>query len=134
MDLLNNSKITAGLAMLFLNIGAKYVQADLGKFHDIILSNEYFKKVIVFCLFFMATRDVAVAFLLTIFYIIVIDGMLHEKRKFCIIPKTFVESKINPSEYERAKQIISDYESSEKPVVKDKESYANYLSNLSHLN
>ena len=103
MDLLNNSKITAGVALLMMNLGAKYIQADLGKIHEKILSNTYVKKIIVFCMFFLATRDAAVSFLLTIIYIIIIDGVLHEDRKFCLID------------------------------LKKKNTYEKYINNLSHI-
>lgn len=130
MDMFTNQKIAAGLAMLTLNIGARYIQADLGKFHDLILSNEYIKKIIVFSLFFVATRDASIAFLLTIFYIIVIDGILHEKRKFSLIPAKYTQNTVNVSEYNKAKAIVQQYEKVQQEMV-PKDSYTNYLSNLS---
>lgn len=130
MDMFTNQKIAAGLAMLTLNIGARYIQADLGKFHDLILSNEYIKKIIVFSLFFVATRDASIAFLLTIFYIIVVDGILHEKRKFSLIPAKYAQNTVNVSEYNKAKEIVKQYEKVQQEMV-SKDSYTNYLSNLS---
>lgn len=132
MDIFANQKIAAGLAMLTLNIGARYIQADLGKFHDLILSNEYIKKIIVFSLFFVATRDTSIAFLLTIFYIIVVDGILHEKRKFSLIPARFAKAPVNVSEYNRAKEIVKQYETVQQEF-ESRDNYANYLSNLSTL-
>lgn len=97
MDLINNSKVTAGVAMLLLNLGARYVQADMGKVHEMILSNSYVKKLIIFCLFFIATRDICVAAGLTVFYILVFDGILHEKRKFCIVPSKYINPEETPT-------------------------------------
>jgi hypothetical protein len=131
MDLLNNNKIVTGLAMLFLNVGAKYVQADLGKVHEMLLSNEYVKKIIVFCLFFVATRDISIAFLLTIFYILVIDGMLHEKRKFCLIPRKFINNSVNNDEYEKAKAVVKMYENKNVTNQSPTRLYENYISKLS---
>lgn len=132
MDMFTNQKIAAGLAMLTLNIGARYIQADLGKFHDLILSNVYIKKIIVFSLFFVATRDTAIAFLLTIFYIIVVDGVLHEKRRFSLIPSNMaaMQSNINASDYNKAKEIVRQYEAVQQESV-SRDYYSNYLSNLS---
>ena len=73
-------------------------------------------------MFFVATRDLAISLLLTILYIIVIDGLLHEKRKFCIIPKEFM-SKINNNnknaeqQYLQAKQVVLAYEAQTKEPV-----------------
>ena len=89
ITLLNNNKVVWGVTMLLLNVGSRYIVADLGKFHESILTNEYVKKIILFSMFFVATRDIITAFLLTILYIFVIDGLLHEKRKFCIVPNKY---------------------------------------------
>lgn len=99
--------------MIMVNIGSRYVIGDLGKFHDYILNQEIVKKIIIFCLFFVATRDVTVSFVLTILYVIVIDGMLHEKRNFCILPQKMKEkftSKVSDDEYKKALNVISLYE------------------------
>jgi hypothetical protein len=88
----NNNKIVWGLTMLLMNFGSRYIVGDLGKAHDAILSNQIVKKLIVFSLFFVATRDVLTAFLLTIVYIVVIDGILHEKSKFCIVPRKVIKT------------------------------------------
>jgi len=94
----NSNKIFLGCSMLFMNFGSKYLIGDLGKSHEKILSNHIVKKLIVFSLFFVATRDVITAFLLTILYIVIIDGILHEKSKFCIVPKKLIEDGVNTSQ------------------------------------
>lgn len=88
--LANNNRIVWGLTMLLMNFGSRYLVGDLGKAHDAILSNQVVKKLIIFSLFFVATRDVLTAFLLTIAYIIIIDGILHENSKFCIVPRKVI--------------------------------------------
>lgn len=128
MEYLNNSKITAGIAMLMLNLGARYVQSDLSKAHDLVLSNEYVKKVVVFCLFFVATRDFKIAFVLTIFYIIVVDVILHDKRKFCLVPKKYIQNKYTEADYTKAKDIIKDYENI---PIETNNLYSNYINKLS---
>jgi hypothetical protein len=91
LAILNNNKIMWGITMLLLNLGGKYIVADLGKFHEKVLANEYVKKVILFSLFFVATRDVLVAFLLTILYTLIVNGILNEKQKFSIVPNKYKE-------------------------------------------
>ena len=93
--LLNNNKIMWGVTMLLLNVGGKYIVADLGKFQEKVLTNEYFKKVILFSLFFVATRDILIAFLLTVLYTLIVNGMLNEKQKFSIVPNKYKEPYIN---------------------------------------
>lgn len=114
LNIFNNSKILAGLCIILMNLGSRYIISDLGIIHNKILSSELFKKLIIFAIFFVATRDIMISFMLTISYILIIDGILHEKRKFCIIPKEYikdVQMQISEQEYNKAKDIIVKYES-----------------------
>jgi hypothetical protein len=128
---MNGNKWIAGIAMLLVNLGAKHIQGDLSKTHEMILSNEYIKKLIIFALFFMATRDIITAFILTLIYIFIIDGILHGDRKFCIIPKKYIPQP-NTNEYKKAKDIVKKYESFINKES-DNDLYKKYLSNLSKI-
>jgi hypothetical protein len=142
---LNQNKIAWGLSMLLLNFGSRYVIADLGKFHEMILSHQITKKLIVFAMFFVATRDILTSFILALAYIIIIDGILHEKRKFCILPKA-ITHKVNSSynnvskdDYNKAKSIINMYEQQDSKSVETsdiakKTLYINYLTNVTLAN
>lgn len=103
--LANNNKIFWGLTMLLMNFGSRYLIGDLGKAHEKILTNQLVKRLIVFSLFFVATRDIITAFLLTMLYIFIIDGLLHEKSKFCIVPKKMIDettaSSSNSNQYKK---------------------------------
>lgn len=115
-QIVNNNKFMSGCTMLLLNLGSKYVIADLGLAHEKILTNEFTKKVIILSMFFVATRDIIVSFLLTIIYIVVIDGMLHENRRFSLLTDKFKKSldkkRKSPTdaEYIEAENIVSQYQ------------------------
>lgn len=81
---LNNNKIMWGITMLVLNMGSKYIMADLGKAHEELMKKDYVKKIVLFSMFFVATRDMLTSFMLTVLYVIVVDGLLHEHRNFSI--------------------------------------------------
>ncbi len=96
-------------------------------------------------MFFVATRDILAAFVLTILYIIIIDGLLHEKRKFCIIPKKYLENitkkdvtQQEMNQYLQAKQIVMAFELNKSKQVSqesiNKSSYETYVDNLKLLN
>jgi hypothetical protein len=87
MELLNNNKYLWGTCMLFLNMGSRFIAADLGTFHEKVLSQNIVKKFILFCLFFVATRDVAAALVLTIGFSVIIYGVFNDKSKYTLIPK-----------------------------------------------
>jgi hypothetical protein len=114
---INQNKIMGGLSMLLLQFGARYVLGDLGKAHEVLLSHNITKKLVVMAMFFVATRDIVVSFVLTIAYIVIIDGILHEDRQFSLIPSGVrqkivqdIGSKIPQDDYRKAKEIVKLYE------------------------
>lgn len=138
LAILNGNKVLWGVTMLLLNFGARYVVADLGKTHEALLSHAISKKLIILSLFFVATRDLIMSFVLTLAYIIVVDGLMHEKRKFSLVPKKMTETfqqTVSKEDYNKAKNIIERYENdhkrTEEKYVMDKETlYLNYMNNL----
>lgn len=141
LAILNSNKVLWGATMLMLNFGARYVVADLGKTHEALLSNAFSKKLIILSLFFVATRDLMMSFILTVAYIIVVDGLMHEKRKFSLVPKKMTETfhqLVSKEDYNKAKSIIEKYESDNKMTEEkygmDKQTlYLNYTNNLKAL-
>lgn len=135
VNILNNSKWMGGITMLLLNVGSKYVLADLGKFHEEILTNHIIKKFIIFSMFFVATRDIIYAFCLTILYVIIIDGILHEKRKFCIIPKKYKQNTptISEKEYDEAVKIIEKYKKTRNIIDTFENKYMNNIDLLKQI-
>ena len=146
IELLNNSKFIWGITMLLLNVGSRYVVADLGKFHEAVLSNEYFKKIIIFSMFFVATRDILTAFLLTVLYILLIDGIFNEKRKYCIVPTKYKTITVSEKQYLEAKRLVEKYESNalvpvgtvaqEQPIIRKEhyqDAYNIYQNNLKNI-
>lgn len=126
---LNNNKILWGVTMLLLNMGSKYVLADLGKIHEKVLTNEIAKKIVIFSMFFVSTRDLLVAFLLSVLYIIIIDGIFHEKRNFSLFKGQYNDNVISEEEYKKAKEIIILYEQ-QTNVYKEDGLYDKYLNNI----
>lgn len=126
---INQSKIMWGVSMLLLNIGARYVILDLGKAHELILSSDIVKKIIVLCMFFVGTRDIVISFLLTIAYVIIIDGMLHENRRFCILPKSIAEKARGMNAHEHMEQ----YEDNSSNLDPKKDAYSRYITNIKRL-
>jgi hypothetical protein len=103
--------------MLLLQFGARFVLGDLGKAHEVMLSHDITKKLVVMAMFFVATRDIVVSFMLTIAYIVIVDGILHEDRQFSLVPSILrqkiaqnVAGKIPNEDYKKAKEIVKLYE------------------------
>ena len=85
---ISNNPLFNGSIMLLSNIGGKYLALDLPNNID-VLFQEYaiLRYLILFSIFFMATRDVKISVLLTLFYFIIIKFLINEQSMFCIIKK-----------------------------------------------
>jgi hypothetical protein len=81
----NNNKYLWGLSLLMLNIGSRHLLADVGEFVEHVLANTITKMIVLFSLFFVATRDVGASLLLTLITTILLYGLLHEKSKFSLV-------------------------------------------------
>ena len=62
---LNNSKFFAGLVMIMLNIGSKYVTIELSKSQEEYLRNSVGRQLLIFAISWMGSRDIVTALTLT---------------------------------------------------------------------
>jgi Ca2+/Na+ antiporter len=114
---LSNSKLFGGCIMLLTNIGGKYLMMDMPNNMEKIFSNNFILRCLVlFSVFFMATRDIKTSVLLSLLYFIVMYFFINEKSSFCIIKNDSnstltpnLNSKITLEEYNKAKEIINNY-------------------------
>lgn len=111
---LNNSKYFSGALMILMNLGSKYVGLELSEFQDEFLSKKIIRRIIIFTIFFIATRDIIISLILTFLFIIFIGGILNDNSKFCLIKKKNAKTKlINKDDVMKAKKVISKYEKQE---------------------
>lgn len=85
LDILTNDKIIIGICIIFLNITSRYIDLKLTKNQELIVK-KLGKEVLIFFIAFIGTRDILVSIILTIFYWIILNLLLHENSDFCILP------------------------------------------------
>ena len=108
---LNTSKYFSGILMILMNLGSKYVSMELSEVQEEFLSRKLIRRILVFAIFFMATRDVLVSIILTGIFILFIGSLLNDNSKFCLIKKKNPKTKIiDKEDVEKAKKIIKKYE------------------------
>ena len=86
---LNNSKFFAGLVMIMLNIGSKYVTIELSKNQEEYLKNNIGRQLLIFAISWMGSRDILVALALTAIFTILTDHLFNEQSQLCIIPQKY---------------------------------------------
>ena len=88
---LNNNKYLYAVCMILLNVGAKYIEVDLELGHKKILSSKLIRRLLIFTVSFIATRDVIASLIITASFVILILNLFNAKSKYCILPKSFRE-------------------------------------------
>lgn len=83
---LNNSKFFAGIVMILLNIGSKFIQIQFSKSTEEYLKYSVSKQLLVFSMAWMGTRDIYIALGLTAIFTILSDYLFNEECSLCIVP------------------------------------------------
>lgn len=110
LDPFNNSKYLVGIAMIIFNIGSKFLVMDISKSYESLLKSKIVRRLTLFSIFFVATRDIVISFVLTATFIILTMNLFNDESKFCILPNSFKDNVYTEEEYELAKKIIKGYE------------------------
>ena len=83
---LNNSKFFAGIIMIMLNIGSKFISVNFSKSTEEYLKYSLSKQILVFAMVWMATRDIYTSLVLTAVFVILSEHLFNEESNLCIVP------------------------------------------------
>ena len=86
---LNNSKFFAGIVMILLNIGSKFISIQFSKSTEEYLKMNVTKQILVFSMAWMGTRDIYTALVLTAVFTILSDHLFNEESPYCIVPEKY---------------------------------------------
>ena len=108
---LNNNKYFAGLAMIILNLGSKYLIMELSETQEEFMSNKIFRRFIIFTVAFIATKDIVVSLIMTGIFVILVSKIFNENSKYSIIKKKKkIFKQISKQDYEKALKLKELYE------------------------
>lgn len=113
---LNNSKFFAGLVMIMLNIGSKYITIELSKTQEEYLKNHIARQILIFSISWMGTRDILMSLALTAIFVVMTEFLFNENSKFCVIPLEYRKYKdvldlngdgvVSPDEIKKAEELL----------------------------
>ena len=106
---LNGNKYVLGLMILLINLGARYIGNEVSDFMHKVLNHKFARRFLIFLVLWMGTRDLVVAGVITITFIVLVNTIFNENSDFCILPVTN-NSEITREEFQLAKQIVAKYE------------------------
>lgn len=86
---LNNSKFFAGVVMILLNIGSKFISIQFSKSTEEYLKMNVTKQLLVFAMAWMGTRDIYTSLVLTAVFTILSDHLFNEESPYCCVPQKY---------------------------------------------
>jgi hypothetical protein len=86
---LNNSKFFAGVVMILLNVGSKFIAIQFSKSTEEYMKFTVSKQLLVFAMAWMGTRDIYTALGLTAIFTILSEHLFNEESHLCIVPHNY---------------------------------------------
>ena len=86
---LNSSRFFAGVVMILLNIGSKFISVQFSKSAEEYLKFTITKQILVFAMAWMATRDIYTSLVLTAVFVVLSEFLFNEESTFCIVPHNY---------------------------------------------
>ena len=132
---LNSSKFFAGILMLVVNIGSRYVTIQFSKSQEEYIKNLLLREFLSFSIVWLATRDIYISIMLTASFVILADYILNENSTYCCIPNKYKhinkilannnDSIISPMEIKAAEELLK--------KAKQQEEKTNQLNMMSYM-
>jgi hypothetical protein len=125
IQVMNNSKIFAGIMIIILNIASRFVNIKLSKTMESYLKNTFSKQILVFAIAWMGTREIYVALFITILFTICFEYLFHEDSMFFCLPEEFKNyhiellenAEVTEEEIKKAKEVLEKAKLQKKEVV-----------------
>lgn len=89
VSFLNSSKFFAGIIMILLNVGSKFISIQFSKSTEEYMKYTLSKQILVFAMAWMGTRDIYTALGLTAVFTILSDHLFNEESNMCIVPEKY---------------------------------------------
>jgi len=113
---LNSSKFFAGIVMIMLNVGSKFITIQFSKSTEEYLKYSISKQILVFAMAWMGTRDIYTALALTAIFVVLSDHLFNEESHLCVVPHEYrvlnkvldtnSDGKVSEAEYNNAIAIL----------------------------
>lgn len=73
------------VSMITMNMGSRHLFAEISPLQERVFTRPLGKLLITFCIFFVYTKDIMLAIILSAFFTLTIRGIMNERRKFNLI-------------------------------------------------
>ena len=97
IDMFNSSPFVSGCLMLMMNLGSRYVIMEMPVGMHSFFSHQWIRKLTILCISFIATRNIKIALLISLLFILFSRFLMNEKSKCCL---SFIKKSIPPQPLE----------------------------------
>lgn len=81
---LNSNPYFIGTMMLLLNLGGRFIAMEMSKSQEQFFQNPWVRRLLIFTVLFVGTRNVVVAFWMSILIILLIGYLFNENSSLCL--------------------------------------------------
>ena len=81
LDVLNNNKLFLGIMLIVLNIGSRHLVDEFSTSEEEYSRNLVLRRIAVFAVCFVGTRDIIISLILTAAFIIIATGVSRRSRE-----------------------------------------------------
>ena len=87
-----SSPYSLAIAMFLINVGNRFLPLEITKGQEAFLNQPWFRRIIIFIIFFLATRNFVTAFWLTSVVVLCVGYLFNENSSLCIFGKGGISS------------------------------------------
>lgn len=88
LQAINNSKALFGIALIIMNFGSRYVVNDITKYHEYLLNSVIGKKIVLFCMLLIGSRDIITSICLFAAIVLLLECFINEHSRLSILPSS----------------------------------------------
>ena len=86
---LNSNKFFAGLIMLILNLGSKFITVKFSASQEAYLRNSVGRQLLIFAIAWIGTKDIYYSLAITAIFVILADYLFNEDSDWCVLSDNF---------------------------------------------
>ena len=86
---LNSNKFFAGLIMLILNLGSKFITVKFSASQEAYLRNSVGRQLLIFAIAWIGTKDIYTSLAITAIFVVLADYLFNEDSNWCILSDNF---------------------------------------------
>jgi len=87
LSVFNGNLYFIGIMMLILNLGGRFIVMEVSKDQELFFQHPWVRRCLIFVVLFVATRNIAISFWLTIAVVLTLGYLFNENSALCMFGK-----------------------------------------------